>query len=144
MKYLVRRLQSLASETALKLMRVAVVSWGICGILIGGLDGDIGHRWNSLGLIVSEITAAFFPANSELPKLDLVTEPVVGYVDRARPFLLDCVVGDTVGYRVVGNEIRGRLLVAEGSKHVAERYTTLGSIEGAAILCFSHSCCHSG
>ena len=66
-----------------------------------------------LGEVIGLVENAFAPVNDKLTLACTVADPVKAHVDGFGSFLLDGVVGDARGSRVVGGHRSGRLLVSE-------------------------------
>ena len=64
-----------------------------------------------LGLIVAQFSDAGLPLDEELTLDCVVAYPIKAHVDRFRSFLLDGVVGEAVGGRVVYLDWSGRMWV---------------------------------
>ena len=98
-------------------------------ILVRGLDSLEVLGWDGLRLIIGEVAVALVPKHIEVPLRDLVPNPVVGDVDRARSFLFDGASGDALGDRVVSDGDGSCLGVSEGHQSVAQGNGTLRGSE---------------
>ena len=64
-----------------------------------------------LGVVVAKVIDARLPVDEELTLACAITYPIKAHVDRFQSFLLDDVVGEAVGGRVVNLDWSGRLWV---------------------------------
>ena len=64
-----------------------------------------------LGVVVVKVGDTRLPVDEELALACAIAYPIKAHVDRFRSFLLDGVVGEAVGGRVVDLDCSGRLWV---------------------------------
>lgn len=93
--------------------------------------------WMVLGEVVGVIVFTFLPMHIELPLFDAVTRPIITHVNGLGAFLLDGVIDDAFGTRVVGLDWCGRLRVAKVLQGGAEYTSFLCIVEDCTNFCFS-------
>ena len=79
--------------------------------------------------IIGSVKLAFSPHDVKLFLPDAVAYPVESHVNGFRPFLLHCVMGDSCGCGVVGDDWRRWLRVTEFFKANADGACFFGVVE---------------
>ena len=64
-----------------------------------------------LGVVITKVSDTRLPVDEELALACAISYPIKAHVDRFRSFLIDGVVGESVGVRVVDLGYSGRLWV---------------------------------
>ena len=87
---------------------------------------------------VGQIMFAWSPGNNELISGDAVSDPMVLHFNAFCSFGFDCVIRNTFGTFVVGENVCGRLWISEVFKDLSKTRTVLSSQKTGDVLGFAH------